>query len=751
MPNVGRQHQFSADRPITSRTEDLLGRTGFAEALAHAIRGWTGRDSLVIALYGPWGSGKSSVKNMVLESLRESPVNCPLIVEFNPWQWAGQDQLAGAFFREVGLTLERVDTTTEGKKRAARWRTYGTYLTLGASLAKSLGTVLPLAGLPISELFNLLAQWLEQSGKITQEGAKGLAAQAEATAQSLVELKRELAAMLAQLERPILVVMDDVDRLSTNEITLLFQLVKANADFPNVIYLLLCQRDIVEKSLEVVAPISGREFLEKIVQVGFDIPRVERTRLERVLFVGLDALLEDKGAEGRFDQQRWGNLFLGGLRPYFETLRDVHRFLATFSFQVALFHRGSSFEVNPVDLIALEVLRDFEPELYHRLPVSKLVLTGQLSRDLHGRVAEEEARRLIESLVDLVHEPRRAQIREILKQLFPPADWAFGGPHYRSGFEERWYRELRVCHPEVFDRYFHFAIPEGDIPQADLDRLLSLIGQREELVATFRALNHRGLLAVALNRLEAYKEHLDLRYAEAFVTALLDVGDDLPERPASFFAISADMHAVRIIHWYLKQEQDCKQRGHILKAAFKATTGIYLPVMKTSLEDSKQEQQRDPETFAVDAEDLQDLREICVAKIREAAASGALKSHPQMVYILYRWSEWTSPEEPREWVGKLVESEEGLLALLTAFLQQSTSHGMGDHVARVYWYISLKSLEDFIPASLLAEKTQQLQLERLNDKERKAIHAFQKALKRREEGRSDDDCTRMTISNAASL
>jgi predicted KAP-like P-loop ATPase len=173
--------------------------------------------------------------------------------------------------------------------------------------------------------------------------------------------------------------------------------------------------------------------------------------------------------------------------------------------------------------------------------------------------------------------------------------------------------------------------------------------------------------------------------------------------------------------------------------AFKATTGLYLPVMKTSLEDSKQERQRDPEAFAVDAEDLQELREICVAKIREAATSGALKSHPKMVYLLYRWGEWTSPEEPREWVGKLVESEEGLLALLTAFLQQSTSHGVGDYVARVYWYISLKSLEDFIPADLLAEKTQQLQLEKLDDKERKAIHAFQRALKRREEGRSDDD------------
>src|SRR5205823_5756119 len=155
---------------------------------------------------------------------------------------------------------------------------------------------------------------------------------------------------------------------------LLFQLVKANADFPNLIYLLLFPRDIVEKSLEAIAPISGKEFLEKIVQVGFDIPRVERVRLEKVLFAGLDELLEDRAVGQRFNQQRWDNIFISGLRPYFETLRDVHRFLATLAFHVALFRNSTSFEVNPIDLIALEVLRVFEPEVYHRLPEAKSVL-----------------------------------------------------------------------------------------------------------------------------------------------------------------------------------------------------------------------------------------------------------------------------------------------------------------------------------------------------------------------------------------
>jgi predicted KAP-like P-loop ATPase len=63
------KHPFSADRSITSCSEDLLGRSGFAKSIAAAIKGWTGNDSLVIALYGSWGSGKTSIKGTSNNSL----------------------------------------------------------------------------------------------------------------------------------------------------------------------------------------------------------------------------------------------------------------------------------------------------------------------------------------------------------------------------------------------------------------------------------------------------------------------------------------------------------------------------------------------------------------------------------------------------------------------------------------------------------------------------------------------------------
>jgi hypothetical protein len=63
-------------------------------------------------------------------------------VEFNPWQWAAQDQLAAAFFREIGLALGRNDTSQDARRRANRFAAYASYLTLGSHLASGIRPLL---------------------------------------------------------------------------------------------------------------------------------------------------------------------------------------------------------------------------------------------------------------------------------------------------------------------------------------------------------------------------------------------------------------------------------------------------------------------------------------------------------------------------------------------------------------------------------------------------------------------------------
>jgi predicted KAP-like P-loop ATPase len=60
---------MSGDNAIKSRSEDRLGRSGFADQLTAALLTESADQGLVAALVGPWGQGKSSVLNMVKEQL----------------------------------------------------------------------------------------------------------------------------------------------------------------------------------------------------------------------------------------------------------------------------------------------------------------------------------------------------------------------------------------------------------------------------------------------------------------------------------------------------------------------------------------------------------------------------------------------------------------------------------------------------------------------------------------------------------
>lgn len=56
-----------ADKPIITSEQDLLGRVDFSRHLAQAICENDGSDGLVIGMYGKWGTGKTSIINMMFE------------------------------------------------------------------------------------------------------------------------------------------------------------------------------------------------------------------------------------------------------------------------------------------------------------------------------------------------------------------------------------------------------------------------------------------------------------------------------------------------------------------------------------------------------------------------------------------------------------------------------------------------------------------------------------------------------------
>lgn len=752
MPNDQFHQFFSADQPITERDRDELGRASFADAIGRAIVGWTHHDSLVIALYGPWGIGKSSIKNMVVEALKPAHKSSQAIIaEFNPWQFANRDQLLGAFFDQVGVAIGRGDVASKKKRDTLlkKWQRYGAYLTATSSafnLLRTLGVAAVIVGAvvigvgrawPVAEIVGAVLGGLGSvfalSSRVAGAVAEYLRIGVEVGKQTIDEVKSDLGRDLRALEQPLVVMIDDVDRLTPAETIELLQIIKANVDLPNVIFFILCDRAVVTKHIQEMLKVDGDDFLEKIVQIGFDVPSIERTRMLKVLTNGLDQILSaDPSIEQTFDQNRWANLFIGGIDRYFKNLRDVNRFLGTLAFHVSLFRGDLAFQVNVVDLIALETLRVFEPNFYAALPAMKSHLTNAPRFESRS----QEQKDAVLALQSLMDPKSQAAATQIIKELFPPAEWAFGGPTYSHDSGELWVRNLRVCADEMFDRYFHLTIPEGDISQDVIVRILGT-DDRRALRLMFEAFVAARKIDQILDRLEAYKTTISPDRAVAFITALFDISDQVSDDMVGMFSMAPGMHLTRIVLWCLKSDDDKSHRDDTALEAIAATEGLYGPVRFVQLDepDEKKADQREPVLSEVARAKAKD---ILLPRLKAAAASGRLLSTPHGIRLLYAWYHWEGVAEPQKLLTELAQTPAGAIQVLSLFLQKSTRQGAGDRIPRIGWFIQLENLEMFVSPDEVQRQLAGLEPSQLDELGRRAVRAFENVMSDRAKGRTGD-------------
>jgi len=751
-------HGFSSDRPILKIEEDLLGRSGFSEDLADAIASWHGKDSLVVALHGDWGSGKSSIKNMAVYKLECLTENKPDIVEFSPWEWAAQEKITASFFQEISKSIGRIDKSKSGKKLASTLKKYGRYLNTGESVVTGLSAALPtlfvlatLAGVggnfsdetwvktASTILLGILATWAAalRWGKSFFSCLVGnIDATAKEHEQGLSDIRQELTSLLSKRTSSLIVVIDDLDRLTSDQLRMVFQLVKANLEFPNVVFLLLFQRDLVEEKLT-DGKQSGRDYLEKIVQVPFDIPKIETTRLHSLLFTKLDHVIEqDKSASEMFDSGRWGNIFHGALYAYFDNLRNVYRYTSTLSFHFSLLKGKSAFEVNPVDLIAIECLRVFEPEIYKEIARSKDIFTKNGS-DRYTR-SEDSTTSLIKGILDKASENKREVVEELVKQLFPTIEWALGGTNYASDFGSTWLREMRVCYPSNFDKYFQFSIPKGELSNSDLREMLSLTSDSEGLSSFILSLKERGILKNALAQFESFTDEIPLDNDYPYVKALIDIGDQVDHESVGFTMFSSNTHAMRLVVWFLRRIEDIEKRGKLLLKCFKDSDGISI-VEHILQADENRREKSETDIVLLDNE-FEELKREFVRKLDDMAENNPekLMTHEHLVYFLYRWTRWGNKEKVIKWLIAQTESVEGCINLLKKFVSKSSSQTMGDYVARIKSYIKLENIENFIAIEPIANKINDIDDKELDHQAKEAIKAFKDALEKREKGITDD-------------
>jgi len=440
---------FKYDIPIEKPEEDILSRKNFSIKLSDSISKWDGKESLVIGLYGEWGSGKSSVINLTkyyLESLEVE--NRPTLIEFNPWLFSDLENLSKVFFYEIAKELEFKDEVDNDKKIAQKLRNLANILDLVpdtgsfSNYKSKLLAVIGLVGITSSQILASLDISKELINNLLLYGGISLVIidvvknylkkilkyfeeKSTEKDKSALVLKKELRNKLLERNKKLLIVIDDIDRLTTEEIRNIFKLIKANADFPNTIYLLAFDRKVIIKNLEKQPGIVGKEYLEKIVQVNFDIPHVNLQRLSKYLFQELDrVLLKLPPIHNQyFDTNHWASIYHSGYKNFFFNLRNIKRYVNSLEFNISLLFKNNSMEVNPIDFFAIEAIRIFTPEFYLFIKNHKSLFIETTSNSYSYSVQRDDitAKRKneIENAIALIESSSQNDIREIIKKLFP--------------------------------------------------------------------------------------------------------------------------------------------------------------------------------------------------------------------------------------------------------------------------------------------------------------------------------------------
>jgi predicted KAP-like P-loop ATPase len=716
---MNEQNLFN-DAPILRPEDDRFGIEPFARALSASIRGMNAPVGSTIALNGPWGSGKSSAVNLIRHHLMEDVKAGKIeIIDFKCWWFRGEEALTLAFFQQLHASLQK------NLKDKAK------------DLIPRLGKNLLQAGPVLGSAVNLYTGGL--FGNVIS-GSFDFAKRFFSESEPIEDIFQDLSEALREQHKRFLILIDDIDRLTSNEALLMFRLVKSVGRLPNVIYLLVFDRRMAEKAVNEVYPSEGPHYLEKIIQASFDLPLPARDDLNRAMFAHIETLCGSQKDGKR--QVRFMNVYYDAIAPYINTPRDVSRLANA----ISISWPPVANEVDMADFVALETMRLFEASLHNEIRLSGERLCG--TRSSFGSHHDDSDKEMNE-LLDLVPEPRRPYARLALQRLFP----RFEKVTYSDGTVAEWAAHRLVCSDRHFDTYFRMGLGDDTISLREVETLIRHSGDSAYVKSALQKAaysirkNGKSKIPLLFDELNVHAFEIEKANFQPLITALFESADDIyrPQDQESGLAIG-DTHLR--IHWLIRKltYERCtlEERSTVFMTACRsAQIGWLADFTHSALDDHFPRDGKMPtadEKCLVTKEAIPELKNITLNAILAASADGRLIAHRQLPHILYLWKQLTGEVGGGvlDWTKKQFEDIEATSILAQAFTGETRSHslgfsGLGDRVVMRTPKASIDGLERIMDVQQFRQRLEDLENNpALSEQQGERISTFLNAWRRRE-------------------
>lgn len=629
---------FYSEKPLISKNEDLLGRKKVANDLAKEIESYENEDSLTIGIVGKWGSGKTSFINMVLESFKGN--NNYIVIKFNPWNISSRKQLISDFFLQLSNNIEK-----KGSNEIIE------------AIGKSLGTLSkffkPLGFIPALSVLSTI-------GDITEKASEFINEYVESEKEDLESLKDNINNELTNLDKKIIIVIDDIDRLCDDEIREIFQLVKSIADFKNTIYILSYDREIVTKALDKTQQDKGEEYLEKIVQVPLVLPYISKSDLDKIFINRLNITINIPDEE--YDNSYFSEIYYNGLAENFESLRDIERYMNVFSLGINLARE----ELNINDYIAITLIKVFDPDLYEYIKNNKEYFSGTKFDEFLNKDKKEILTEL-EGIYEKLKKLEKRKAKRLIEVIFPK----LGEMNYAEGFIDIWSKARRIATPVYFESYFRLDFPEDEIKKSEIKKFREF-STEEDLIKIFNINNKKKIrfLEIILEEIEEISDEKTI----TLLKFIFSIADELKyEDSKGIFAFmeNPQYKITRIFYKILNNSN--RNQYKIMEELFKydkSSLQLLFSVLEM-LNDSFLKKNLESE-YGIEENQLITLRDIAVTKIlKESEKSEKIESG--LLNILYVMKRLGSKEEAKKVFKNYLKNKNLLIDFIKEFITTRTT------------------------------------------------------------------------------
>ena len=414
---------LEADSPIERASQDLLGRSDVVDWLATSL---VELGAPVIALDGDYGDGKSSVLNLVRERLDGRAI----VVSFKTWLPNSEATLVRDLFNDISAECR-------GFYHVPQLRNHllGYAKIIGASIS-------PLKGL--SDVFPPSSQRAEIA---------------------------ELAESLRLIPLRVVVLLDEMDRLQPDEFRILLKVVRGVTSFTNLSFVCAFSRKAVEKMFPPGTVENVNDYYEKFFPVSYLLPKPD----SGFLFAALETRLKKVFSRADWfetadDETKYHELLTGAWDDALSKVLTNLRKIAILANSLSVVARPLSREANAFDMVIIETLRCFFPEVYERVRQNGDAFLGSdpswRSRFYSEDQAKASRKQFYEHLIQELYATERSKpAADLLWWLFPEFAMYLSTRVGRSlvGIEkdsDLAERQKRISHDDFFPIYFGYRVPE---------------------------------------------------------------------------------------------------------------------------------------------------------------------------------------------------------------------------------------------------------------------------------------------------